>query len=436
MGRPREPRSPRASARCRTCACPTSGADEWTRIVIVLGCGDARRRSRRCWRSRRGAGGALGFRSPRRSCSRRSTSSRDAARGPAPVPRRRRASHCCWRCFCGSSASSGAAHRPAAAVVVAAVLAALVAAPRARRRAAAAGLRAARAVAGRRAESRTTTGTTATGRWTGRATPARCCASRARDRAYWKAADLSSFDGLRWVQARAAAARRAPRRDVRRRPPRLGADAARDASAGCAPTQFVAAGTSSTSATRRACRCRPGPAVYATRDRPLRRGNAYTRDRLHAATERRASCARAAALALPAARAADVDPAARPCRASRACATRGERGHDRAVGPGRDALRRPSPRSRTRPTPAPTRSRRACARSRRRPYEFVLARRAAPQPGLQLLREPAAQRRAAGGLPVSRQARLLPAVLRRDGAAAAPGRRARARRRGLRARRL
>ena len=55
------------------------------------------------------------------------------------------------------------------------------------------------------------TGTTTTARWTGRATAARCCAIEARDRAYWKAANLTVFDGLRWMASDARAGRGASR---------------------------------------------------------------------------------------------------------------------------------------------------------------------------------------------------------------------------------
>ena len=41
-------------------------------------------------------------------------------------------------------------------------------------------------------------GTTSTGRSRGRATGARCCASRRRRPAYWKAVNLDEFDGVRW----------------------------------------------------------------------------------------------------------------------------------------------------------------------------------------------------------------------------------------------
>ena len=57
--------------------------------------------------------------------------------------------------------------------------------------------------------------------------------------------------------------------------------------------------------------------------------------------------------------------------------------------------------------------------------------RAAPGPRLSLLRATVAERRAAGGVPLRRAARLLPALLRRDGPAAALRGRPRARRDGL-----
>ena len=80
---------------------------------------------------------------------------------------------------------------------------------------------------------------------------------------------------------------------------------------------------------------------------------------------------------------------------------------------------------------------RARATSERRHPDAVRVRprdRALPRARIQLQREPAAQPRPARRLPAARQARLLPAVLGRDGAALAHGRRAGARRKRLLAR--
>ena len=79
-------------------------------------------------------------------------------------------------------------------------------------------------------------GTTTTGRSTGRATAARCCASRRSRPAYWKAESLDVFDGRRWREARSGHARVDRLRSCPPTRPRAtaGRSASRSACATCA----------------------------------------------------------------------------------------------------------------------------------------------------------------------------------------------------------
>jgi transglutaminase-like putative cysteine protease len=97
---------------------------------------------------------------------------------------------------------------------------------------------------------------------------------RAHDRAYWKAADLSSFDGFGWLQAEphatdkvldatAAAGHRDWIQTLRVTLRALSSD------------QFVAAGTVIDIQDSPRIPVQAGPGSYATRDRPLKRGNSY-----------------------------------------------------------------------------------------------------------------------------------------------------------------
>ena len=181
--------------------------------------------------------------------------------------------------------------------------------------------------------------------------------------------------------------------------------------------------------------------------RPLRRGDAYTRDRLHAADERGAA-PRGRRVA---ASRADLDALPRSCSCPAAATTIGQTG---APLYRRSSSRRSATRS-TRcgrgcadSTQVERRRRSRCALLRHGPYRAVVGARAAAggrrprrrrtssQAVLSYLRDgftysetPPRGSCNARRLPVRRQERLLPAVLRRDGAAAAHGRRARARRR-------
>ena len=124
----------------------------------------------------------------------------------------------------------------------------------------------------------------ATGRWTGRATAARCCGSRPQRAAYWKA------DNLDELRRRALGARRARRGRARRRRrastrTRKWTRRSRRRSAACAPTSSSARAQRS-SITRRAPGRRSGaPGTFVTGARPLRRGDTYSAQRLRAAPE-------------------------------------------------------------------------------------------------------------------------------------------------------
>jgi TgpA N-terminal domain len=175
----------------------------------------------------------------------------------------------------------------------------------------------------------------------------------ARDRAYWKAADLTAFDGRRWVQSP-----RAPGQDLDR-----GLDGVhsrwrqtlRVSVRGLISSQFVAAGTtlglagtprvSSRRATRRLSAATP-TAPSCTRRAPPRAtcGRRRAARCRSARTRRRSSCRRPGVV-----------------RASAPGSSRSRRG---AAAPRRTP---PSPRSRPRRTAPPTTSRGGCARARRAP---------------------------------------------------------------------
>jgi len=98
---------------------------------------------------------------------------------------------------------------------------------------------------------------------------------RADERAYWKAADLSSFDGLRWLQTerpwpaeRLDATFGGNHRDW--------FQTLRVTVRALSSEQFVAAGTVIDIRDSPRADVQAGPGSYVTRDRPLKRGNAYT----------------------------------------------------------------------------------------------------------------------------------------------------------------
>jgi transglutaminase-like putative cysteine protease len=95
----------------------------------------------------------------------------------------------------------------------------------------------------------------------------------ARDRAYWKAADLTAFDGRRWVQAP-----RAPGAvldaGLDRVHPRW-RQTLRVTVRGLSSSQFVAAGTTLGLVGWPRATLAAGPGVFATRDTPLTRGDSY-----------------------------------------------------------------------------------------------------------------------------------------------------------------
>ncbi|MEJ7798044.1 MAG: transglutaminaseTgpA domain-containing protein [Solirubrobacteraceae bacterium] len=96
---------------------------------------------------------------------------------------------------------------------------------------------------------------------------------RARSRAYWKAAELTVFDGIRWTQSP-----RRPAADLGGTPDPEHRDwlqTLRVTVRALSSTQFVGAGAvlGIRNSPRSAVQSAPG--VYATRDKPLRRGNSY-----------------------------------------------------------------------------------------------------------------------------------------------------------------
>jgi len=96
---------------------------------------------------------------------------------------------------------------------------------------------------------------------------------KARDRAYWKAANLTSFDGVRW------------RQDPGLRTQELDTPVRRDEPAwrqritvtlrALRSTRFIAAGTALQISKSTRQPVASGPGLYETSDKPLRRGNSY-----------------------------------------------------------------------------------------------------------------------------------------------------------------
>ncbi len=95
---------------------------------------------------------------------------------------------------------------------------------------------------------------------------------RAEDRAYWKAADLSSFDGLRWLQSEQSQPAERATVDRRRRD---WSQTLRVTVRALSSEQFIAAGTVIDIRASPRVHVEDGPGSYVTRDRPLKRGNAY-----------------------------------------------------------------------------------------------------------------------------------------------------------------
>ena len=195
--------SARASPRCPGLSVPYRGVDEWNRIAMLLGGTRARGRSGRCSRAGPGATGGRRARASRRSCSPCST--RCPRSSCAPTTRSSTgtifalllAAVLFAERLDAARRARGRGRRSAVALLVGAVVRAAPGRPRAVAR-----LRVDRAVDRRARDDRVRRGTTATARWTGRATGARCCASARARRAYWKATTLADFDGARWREVR------------------------------------------------------------------------------------------------------------------------------------------------------------------------------------------------------------------------------------------
>jgi transglutaminase-like putative cysteine protease len=96
---------------------------------------------------------------------------------------------------------------------------------------------------------------------------------RARDRAYWKATDLTAFDGRRWVQAPQAPGRGLDA-GLDRVHPRW-RQTLRVAVRALISSQFVAAGTTLGLLGTPRAPIQTAPGVFATRGGPLERGSAY-----------------------------------------------------------------------------------------------------------------------------------------------------------------
>ena len=258
---------------------------------------------------------------------------------------------------------------------------------------------------------------------------------RARQRAYWKAVNLVAFDGARWVQDTG----QAPDRLETGIFDRAWVQRIRVTLRALRTSQFVAAGSTldildSPARRRRASR----PASTRPPSEPLRRGHAYRAVVYTPRPTTRADAPRRQRLPAGAARVRRPAPAAgrragrRPrARASRAAAAArssfpggarparrlivGAGGADATRGARGLAVRRASTRSPSACAPAPT---------RRSTYVRAIERHLADD-GFSYSETPPPEPRAARRLPAARPRRLLPAVLRRDGAAAAHGRRAR-----------
>ena len=436
--------------RCPACACPTAASTSGCASSIPLGGAAARRASPRCSRSGRGAARASASRPPRcrarrrstRSRSSRSTSTRAFLRGARL--RAAAASPSCGSSGC-ARADAGAA---AGAACSRAASPALIVAPRARRRRAVVRLR--DGSPRRCSRARPTTFTLEP-----HLRPAELAARRPRAAARQGArAGLLEGREPRRLRRRCAGAA-APARG-RASSPTTGAAAHRalarrrssvDDPRPAQPRSSSPPATTPTSS--RAAPARPrvdAAAPFATAARPLRRG-----DSLHArASTRRARPTRqlrARRHRLPASSLADYlddRPAApadgrTPARRSRvrfppfgaARPTRSRRGRDGPIGDAAAAALRA-----LRPTRAlyalaqraARRSRSDAVRLRAAPSQRYLAAR------LPLHRAPPPRARARSTASCSTPSRLLPAVLGRDGAAAADGRRPGARGHRLHAR--
>ena len=373
-------------------------------------------------------------RPPPPSRSARSTRCRSCSTTSACRTSRGCCSRCCWRRFCGSSASSGAAPGMAAGLVAVAALAGYVAAP---------------ALDGERplldyeelAQS-LSAAETAQYRWNHDYGPLdwprdgrEVLRVRAEHRSYWKAVNLVAFDGVRWVQDTGQAADGLERRHLR---PRPGSRRIRVTLRALRTSQFVAAGsTLRIDPALRAGRSSLTPGVYETTGEPLRRGHAYRALVYTPRPTPRGDAPGRQRLPAGAARVRHRAPAAAGGGADREARGGGPSGLLPALERGRPAGLRAAGATRPRRS-TPRRTARVYALARRlragtdTPYEYVRAiERHLAGDALQLQRDAAPEPRAAGRLPAARPRRLLPAVLRRDGAAAAHGRRARARRERL-----
>ena len=295
-------------------------------------------------------------------------------------------------------------------------------------------LRVDRAVAQRRGDDARSSGTTATARWTGRATGARCCAS-ARAARVLEGDNLADFDGVRWRAGHRPGAATGRERSRRTRD---WVQELRVVVRNLRTRQFVAAGTTLAIIERPAPAMNGAPGLYdtarppaaprprlprprRTRPRPTdaaaatRAGSDVPRPRRCRAVRRDAAAAGATGSAIPDARRAArvvVLVVGRPGRPSRSARRGRRRRRPRAASSSTRRTRG------LRARPAPARAVGDAVRLRARVQRYLPRR-------LHLHRDAAAAAPCRSTRSSPRQARLLPAVLGRDGAAAAHGRRAR-----------
>ena len=284
------PASARASSAVPNVRVPYRGADEWTRIVIVLGGVGARRRSRCCWRSRRAATSGSASRRPPRSRWRRCTSCPSMQReGDHP--------------YLGGAVVRAAA---GAVSVARARRPALGAVGRRRRR----GGGARRARRSRRRSTRRaplvdyeqlaqslSAAPSTRYDWNHGYGPLdwprdgerRAARQGARPRLL-EGRQPDAFDGTRWMQAQRAGARRA-RTAGSTRPTPTGCRRSASRSARCARRSSSPPARRSRSATRRATRGADRLRRVHDEERPLRRGDAY-RAVVYTPRPSGASCAR------------------------------------------------------------------------------------------------------------------------------------------------
>ena len=305
-------------------------------------------------------------------------------------------------------------------------------------------------------------GAAATGRSTGRATATRSCGSRPTEPLYWKARNLERRSTARAWATRSPLDRRRPTDD--RPAARTGARGRRGRAtiqvvdpAHARPPTSIGAGTTMT-VERRDPRRRPVGRARAAGTRPgdLRRGDSYTRRGLRPRADAGAARGRRRSGAT---RPARRGPASSPCRSRPATpASRLAVGRRRPRARTLDDARRPLPRRTATSGDADRRlpgcasasvrrrqgdaarshyartwglAKRCSSAARRRRTTTSLAVNALPaQARFTLHRAPGRRprrTRAARRLPVRHQGGLLPALLGRDGAAAAHGRHPRAR---------